>query len=203
MRACSHTFTLTTLIPTGHTRGSNPLRLRVRVPNSVPVTKPVPVDTGTDPSRVWVRVSTGTPAGLPVQFPTYDTSKTANESGKWKGDALPDEYGTDESSDCFCACTIEASLRVMACLRMRVVRVQWGPVFAVAAETVCDGRCERGWSTRNRCGSAIVFAAQVGAILPRSRSFSVFGACVPGAMPQERRSVQSSYHDAYLVYECS
>ena len=69
MRACSHTFTLTTLVPTGHTRGSNPLRVRVRVPNSVPVTKPVPVDTGTDPSRVWVRVSTGTPAGLPVQFP--------------------------------------------------------------------------------------------------------------------------------------
>ena len=140
---------------------------------------------------------------VPILFSpaAYDTSKTANESGKWKGDALPDEYGTDESSDCFCACTIEA--RVMACLRMRVVRVQWGPVFASAAETVCDGRCEHGWSTRNQCGSAIVFAAQVSAILPRSRSFSVFGARVPGAMPQERRSVQSSYHDAYLVYECS
>ena len=82
MRACSHTFTLTTLIPTGHTRGSNPLRLRVRVPNSVPVTKPVPVDTGTDPSRVRVRVSTGTPAGLPVQFPSfYATGMHSEQNG--------------------------------------------------------------------------------------------------------------------------
>ena len=91
----------------------------------------------------------------------------------------------------------------MACLRMRVVQMQWGPIFDAAAEMVCNGHCEHGWSTRNQCGSAIVFAAQVGTILLRSRSFSVFGARVPGAMLQERRSAQSSYHDMYLVYECS
>ena len=41
------------------------------------------------------------------------------------------------------------------------------------------------------------FVPQVGAVRPRSRSFSEFGARVPGAPPQERRSVQSLY--AFLV----
>ena len=45
------------------------------------------------------------------------------------------------------------------------------------------------------------FIPQVGAARPRSRSFSEFGAHVPDAIPQERRSVQSSY--TFLVCKYS